>query len=52
MVKLYVSLCEKGAKNFNDVPNNLKASVEKQILADGYVINEDGTVSPRPINEE
>ena len=35
----------------NDVPNLWRAKVEAQIDADGYVIEEDGTVSPRPVNE-
>jgi hypothetical protein len=38
--------------NIADVPNLWKAKVEAQIEADGYIIDEDGTVSPRPINEE
>ena len=50
MVKVYVSLCEKGARNFNTVPKSLQAQVRAQIEADGYVINEDGTVVIRPIN--
>ena len=35
----------------NDVPNLWRAKVEAQIEADGYFIEEDGTVSPRPVNE-
>lgn len=44
MVKVYVSLCEKGVRNFNTVPNSLQEQVRAQIEADGYKINEDGTV--------
>lgn len=50
MVKIYVSLCEKGARNFNTVPAKLQADVRAQIEADGYQINLDGTVVPKPIN--
>lgn len=50
MVKIYVSLCEKGARNFFSVPAKLQEEVRKQIEADGYMINEDGTVTIKPIN--
>lgn len=52
MVKIYVSLCEKGARNFNTVPAKLQAEVRAQIEADGYVINKDGTVTPAPAEAE
>lgn len=52
MVKVYVSLCEKGARNFNTVPKKLQADVRAQIEADGFVINADGTVSPAVEEEE
>lgn len=29
----------------NDVPKTWRSKVQKQIIADGYVIEEDGTVS-------
>lgn len=44
MAKVYVSLCEKGVRNFNTVPKSLQEQVRAQIEADGYKINEDGTV--------
>lgn len=44
MVKVYVSLCEKGVRKFNTVPKSLQDQVRAQIEADGYKINEDGTV--------
>lgn len=50
MAKIYVSLCEKGARNFNTVPAKLQAEVRAQIEADGFMINEDGTVERKPIN--
>ena len=46
MAKIYARLCEKGEKNFNDVPTKLKPQVRVIIEADGYVINPDGTVTP------
>ena len=44
MIKVYVSLCEKGVRNFNTVPKSLQEQVRAQIEADGYKINENGTV--------
>ena len=44
MVKVYVSLCEKGVRNCNTAPKSLQEQVRAQIEADGYKINEDGTV--------
>lgn len=38
--------------NIEDVPAIWLGKVEAKIDADGYVIDEDGTVIPRPINEE
>ena len=52
MAKVYASLCEKGVRNFFTVPANLQEDVAAIIEADGYVINEDGTVTKRPVNEE
>ena len=46
MARIYSRLCEKGEKNFNDVPSKLQTQVRTIIEADGYVINEDGTVTP------
>ena len=52
MAKIYANLCEKGVKNFNNVPARLQDAVRAQIIADGYVINSDGTVKKAPINAE
>ena len=41
----FARLCEKGRKNFNDVPEELQSEVREIIESDGYVINEDGTVT-------
>ena len=60
MKKKYVKVLESRDINtstgstwtINDVPNLWKTKVMVQIEADGYIIEEDGTVSPRPVNEE
>ena len=52
MARVYANLCEKGVRNFFTVPANLQEDVAAIIEADGYVINEDGTVTKVPINEE
>lgn len=52
MAQIYANLCEKGVRNFNTVPANLQPQVRIIIEADGYVINPDGTVTKREINEE
>lgn len=44
MARIYANSCEKGLKNFNDVPNRLKDEVRILIESDGYEILEDGTV--------
>ena len=45
MARIYATSCEKDGKNFNEVPTMLKPQVRKIIEDDGYVINEDGTVT-------
>ncbi len=60
MTKKYVKVLEAREINIStgstwtiyDVPNLWRAKVEAQIDTDGYVIEEDGTVSPKPVNEE
>ena len=52
MARVYANLCEKGVRNFFTVPANLRDQVEEIIISDGYMINEDGTVVKKPINEE
>lgn len=51
IAKVYARSCEKGTKNFNDVPENIQEEVREIILKDGYIINKDGTVEPKPIND-
>ena len=52
MARVYANLCEKGVRNFFTVPANLRDQVEEIIISDDYMINEDGTVVKKPINEE
>ena len=52
MARVYANLCEKGVRNFLTVPAKLRDQVEEIIISDGYMINEDGTVVKKPINEE
>lgn len=44
MAKVYASLCEKGVKNFFEVPQNLQPQVRIIIEHDGYIIRENGEV--------
>lgn len=44
MVAKYVRKLEEGTMNINEVPKLWSEKVRKQIEADGYTINEDGTV--------
>lgn len=41
-------ICDKTGEiwTINDVPNLWRTKTKKQVIADGYVFNEDGTVSP------
>lgn len=50
MSRIYATACEKDGKNFFTVPKKLQDDVRAIIEADGYIIEEDGTVSPRPVN--
>ena len=45
MARIYATACEKQGKNFNTVPARLQDQVRAIIEADGYHINDDGTVS-------
>jgi len=44
MARIYANRCEKGLKNFNQVPKKLQSQVRDIIETDGYVILDDGTV--------
>ena len=50
LANIYASYCENNIKNFNDVPETMQELVSEIITADGFMINEDGTISLRPIN--
>ena len=60
MKKKYVRVLEERDINaktgeiwkINDVPATWRAGVLAQIEADGYIVDEDGTVIPRPENEK
>lgn len=60
MVKKYVRVLEERDINaktgevwkIDDVPATWRARVEIRIDTDGYMIDEDGTVIPKPINED
>lgn len=45
MARIYATSCERDGKNFFDVPKRLRLQVREIIKADGYIINEDGTVT-------
>lgn len=47
---IYAAYCENGSKNFFEVPATIAERVNEVITADGFMVNEDGTVSLRPIN--
>lgn len=48
----YAALCEQNQKNFFAVPEDDQPHVETIINADGFTVNEDGTVSITPFNVE
>lgn len=54
MARIYADLCEKEVRNFYSVPASLQPQVRVIIERDGYVINDDGTVTKRivPPNTE
>ena len=52
MVKIYAVSCERDGKNFFDVPAKLQNDVRTIIEADGYTIEEDGTVVKAMPDEE
>ena len=45
MARIYATSCEKDGKNFFTVPAKLQNKVRAIIEADGYIINDDGTVT-------
>ena len=45
MINFYVYRINNGLKKWPDVPTLWRAEVKKELVAQGYVLNEDGTVS-------
>ena len=47
MARVYASACEReyNPKNFNTIPERLQDEVRSIIEADGYIVNEDGTLA-------
>ncbi len=43
---LWATKIERGEKTFDEVPAQLKDEVEQKLIEDGFIINEDGTVTP------
>lgn len=52
MVKIYCKKIIAGTMLWTEVPSLWQTRVCAELDAMGYVCNEDGTVSPKPINEE
>jgi len=44
MARIYANQCENNGKNFNTVPSKIAEKVRELIIADGYIIKDDGTV--------
>ena len=45
MVEFYVDRVIKGKKKWTDVPSLWNKAVQDELVKEGYVLNEDGTVS-------
>lgn len=45
MAVIYASLIIKGKKTFIEVPNKIKDEVRNELVAQGYTLNDDGTVT-------
>ena len=45
MVKLYVDRVIKGKKKWTEVPSLWNKAVQDELIKEGYVLNEDGTVT-------
>lgn len=45
MAVIYASLIIKGKKTFIEVPDKIKDKVRDELVAQGYTLNDDGTVS-------
>lgn len=45
MAVIYASLIIKGKKTFIEVPDKIKNNVRDELVAQGYTLNDDGTVT-------
>ena len=45
MVKFYVARVISGVKKWTDVPSLWNKAVKEELVKEGYILNEDGTVS-------
>ena len=45
MVKFYVVRVIAGVKKWTDVPSLWNKAVQEELIKEGYILNEDGTVS-------
>ena len=45
MVRFYYERVINGLKKWNEVPNTWQNKVKEQLIADGYTLNNDGTVT-------
>lgn len=53
MARVYADLCEKDGKNFYSIKSKSMQDKVRVILeADGYIINDDGTVTKSEENKE
>lgn len=50
MVKIYIKRIINGTMLWTDVPSLWMEQVKAQLEADGYQLNDDGTVELKPIN--
>ena len=45
MVKFYVVRVIAGVKKWTDVPSLWNKAVQEELIKEGYILNEDGTIS-------
>ena len=52
MVDFYVYRIKNGLKKWTDVPSLWQEKVKEELVAQGYALNEDGTVSKEELSNE
>ena len=52
MINFYVYRVKNGLKKWTDIPTLWQEKVKEELVAQGYVLNEDGTVEKIPVNAE